>query len=117
MTQADFRRTVKEYGDFVESVEVFRYEEEESISQLKARLRLFDGTMLCIREVRIKGVLESYSYYWLRPDETAITGWDNAPHHREINSFPHHRHVGSHIEFSEERNLRDVLEFIREFMG
>lgn len=117
MTQTDFRTTVSEYGDLVESVEVFRYEEEENISQLRSRLRLFDGTMLWVREVRIKGIIESYSYYWLHPDETAIMGWDNAPHHRETASFPHHRHLGNKIEFSEERNLNDVLEFIRKFMG
>jgi hypothetical protein len=35
----------------------------------------------------------------------------------EISSFPHHRHLGNKIEFSEERNLDDVLEFIRKFMG
>jgi len=109
MTQTDFRTTVNGYADLVESVEVFRYEAEENISQLKERLRLFDGTVLWVREVRIEEILKSCSYYWLHPDETAIMGWDNAPHHREIASFPHHRHLGDRIESSNERNLKDVL--------
>ena len=37
--------------------------------------------------------MEIYSYYWLRPDETVIIGWDNAPHHESAITFPHHKHV------------------------
>jgi len=117
MSQADFKETISRYGDLTESVEIFSYDAEEGISQLRARLRLFDGAILWIREVRTEGVLEAYSYYWLRPDDTVIMGWDNAPHHSEISTFPHHRHVGDSIEASAERTLGDVLDFIREFMG
>jgi len=116
MSETNFRKTVNRYSNLVESVEVFSYKKEDHISQLRAKLKLFDGAMLWVREVRIEEIPEAYSYYWLRPDETVIMGWDNAPHHNEISSFPHHRHVGNTIEASEERNLDDVLAFIREFM-
>ena len=43
-------------------------------------------------------------------------GWDNAPHHKEVNSFPHHKHLGSKVEPSNERNLSEVLKFIRIFL-
>jgi hypothetical protein len=32
-------------------------------------------------------------YYWLTPDNQLKIGWDNAPHHVELENFPHHKHV------------------------
>jgi len=46
MTERDFRNII---NDFIASVEVFRFEEEEGISQLRAGVRLCDGTILWIR--------------------------------------------------------------------
>ena len=66
MIEADFRKIVDEYSCIVESIENFEIIEEEKISKLKAKLRLFDGTILCVREIRIKEIIEAYSCYWLR---------------------------------------------------
>jgi len=114
--ETNLRKIVDEYSDIVKFIETLEISEEEQISKLKARLILFDGTVLWVREVRIKGSVEVYSYYWLRPDGSVIIGWDNAPHHKEINSFPHHKHLGNKVEFSSERDLRKVLEFIKNFL-
>ncbi len=117
MTETDFRNTVREYADIVESVEIFKLSEEEKVSQLKVKLRLADSSILWVCEIRIREMPEAYSYYWLNPDETVIMGWDNAPHHNSISTFPHHRHSGNDIEASYERNLGDVLGFIRNLIG
>ncbi len=117
MVEANLRKIVDECPDIVEQIEKLEISEEEQISKLKAKLRLFDGTILWVREVWLKEKIKAYSYYWLRPDETVIIGWDNAPHHKEINSFPHHKHTSNRIEQSEEKNLRDVLNFIKNFLG
>jgi len=115
--ETTFRETVVKYRDIVESIEFFEIAEEEHISKLKAKLRLYDGTILWVREVCIKEAIEAYSYYWLRPDETVIIRWDNAPHHKEISSFPHHKHIGSEVELSQEKSLQEVLSFIKNFLG
>lgn len=117
MKETDLQKIVTEYSDIVKSIEKLEISEEEQILAIKAKLNLFDGTIVWVREIRIKGIIEAYSYYWLRSDESVIIGWDNAPHHREVNSFPYHQHIGNRIEVSKERNLRDVLSFIREFLG
>ncbi|MCF6297942.1 MAG: DUF6516 family protein [Flavobacteriaceae bacterium] len=57
----------------------------------------------------------SYSYYWLRLDNSLIIGWDNAPHHPEIKTSPHHKHIGGKVESSIQTNLEQVLNFIRDF--
>ncbi|MCK4485199.1 MAG: hypothetical protein KAU38_00370 [Desulfobacterales bacterium] len=117
MIEAHLRKIVAEFSDVVEVIEKLEISEEEQVSKLKAKLSLCDGTTLWVREICLKEVIEAYSYYWLRPDETIIIGWDNAPHHKEVGSFPHHKHIGNKIEPSQEKNLRDVLSFIRSFLG
>jgi len=116
MIEDNLNKIKDEYSDIVKFIEKFEVSEEEQISVLKAKLRLFDGTIVWVREVWIKDKIEAYSYYWLRPDETVIIGWDNAPHHKKINSFPHHRHISNSIEASQEKSLGKVLEFIRRFL-
>ena len=117
MIEATFRKTVEQFSDIVEFAEKLELSEEEHVSKVKAKLKLFDGTALWIREIWIEDKIEAYSYYWLRPDETVIMGWDNAPHHKEIVSFPYHKHVGNKIEPSPQMNINDVLSFIRKFLG
>jgi len=116
MIEAHLGKIVEEFSDIVEVTEKLELSEEEQVTRLKARLGLCDGTILWVREIWLKEVMEAYSYYWLRPDETIIIGWDNAPHHKEVGTFPHHKHIGNKIEPSHEKNLRDVLSFIRNFL-
>ena len=116
MIENNLRKTVEKFTDIVEAIEDLEIVEREAVSKLKAKLRLFDGSMLWAREVWVKGVMKAYSYYWLRPDETVIIGWDNAPHHQSVNTFPHHKHIDDRIEESEERKIEEVLNFIKRFL-
>lgn len=80
------------------------------------RLYLFDQSYLDMRVAA-----DGYAFHWER---RAIDGllyrWDNAPHHREISTFPHHLHSGSEsyvVESqlptdSSESALRYILGFI-----
>ena len=102
------RNTIDAYADIIESVEDLEISQKNVVSRLKAKPRLFDGSMLWVREVWVKGEMVAYSYYWLRSDETVLMGWDNAPHHK---------HIGDRVEDSEERNMRNVLEFIKTFLA
>ena len=61
----------------------------------RLKVVLTDGSTLRINEQYNLGKLEQYAYYWLDADEQLRIGWDNAPHHRRLPNFPHHRHVNS----------------------
>ena len=78
------KKTVNDFSDLVANIESIEFFEKEAISKLKAKLRLFDSSILWVREVWRRNMLEACSYYWLRPDETLIMGWDNAPHHASL---------------------------------
>ena len=110
-----FHAILDAFSDIVKAIEDLEIVKKETVSKLKARLRLFDGSILWVREVYVNDMMEVYSYYWLRPDETMIIGWDNAPHHKNVKTYPHHRHIAGKIEDSDQRNLHDILNFIRLF--
>ena len=66
-------------------------------------------------DAHLEEIVHKYSDIVERIERLEIS-WDNAPHHQEIYSFPHHRHVGRKIEVSEETDLGTVLSFIRDFL-
>ena len=60
---------------------------------LRLILYLKDGTNLRVTEQWDRATLKRYSYYWLTSTNELKTGWDNAPHHTRLETFPHHKHV------------------------
>ena len=78
---------------------------------LRVILYLKDGGNLRVTEQWNGMVLKRYSYYWLTPANELKIGWDNAPHHTRLESFPHHKHVGrqENLQPSTETFLEEVM--------
>ena len=53
-----------------------------------------------------------YRYQYMKADGSLIFRYDNAPHHREISTFPEHKHYPATIVESAPVNLKRVLEEI-----
>lgn len=98
----------------VKSYEILDYKEGESFYFLKIKAVLVDGSALHIREF-VSEEEYNYSFQWQR-NGNLIIRWDNAPHHRGIETFPHHKHVGSkdNVQPSKEISLEDILGIIEE---
>jgi hypothetical protein len=81
----------------------------------KLKVVLADGSTLRISEQYYRDTLEQYAYYWLDVNNCLLIGWDNAPHHPHLPSFPHHKHVGSqdNRQPSEETTPEEILAAIR----
>ncbi|MCP4350143.1 MAG: hypothetical protein GY795_32100 [Desulfobacterales bacterium] len=81
---------------------------------LKVILYLRDGTNLRITEQWESGQIRRYSYYWLTSCNELKIGWDNAPHHIQLESFPHHKHVErqNNLQPSAETCLEEVMKII-----
>ena len=52
MIEAALRKTIEQFSDIVEFIEKLELSEEEHVSKVKAKLKLFDGTALWIRELK-----------------------------------------------------------------
>ncbi|MCP4106161.1 MAG: hypothetical protein GY749_11585 [Desulfobacteraceae bacterium] len=90
----------------------------EKIALYRYRLTMSDGSLLEMNErlIEEKGILSvtKYRHHWQRRDHQIIKRWDNAPHHPEIKTFPHHLHEGSetNIVKHHEINGLDVLSLV-----
>lgn len=83
-----------------------------AVAYIEDRLIFYDGSfleveeVLCLSDRRIDKV--RYRYHYQKGDRL-IFRYDNAPHHPELPTFPHHKHVGDRVEPCQEPDLQDVL--------
>ena len=100
------------------SVDCFEVEYEVKFTDVgivHGILWLIDGSMLQFMElVSVKGdeiTRLKYRFHLQDADDTMIFRYDNAPHYREIPTYPHHKHVsgGDKPGESKEIGFSDVL--------
>jgi hypothetical protein len=76
--------------------------------RLKIQARLINGWKLHVWE-HATPRFRRYAYHISKGSELIIR-WDNAPHHRRVRTFPHHKHVKEAILESREVVIEDILE-------
>ena len=82
---------------------------------LKIRAELINGWLLDFFEHGADKNRRRYSFHVFQSRKMIIR-WDNAPHHPEVESFPHHKHVRGKIEASNEMTLALVLSELQKMM-
>ncbi len=105
----------------IEAIEVFdRSDRVGQSSEFYARLHFYDGSELHIMEklvVERYVLLKSrYTYHYQKADETLIFRYDNAPHHSEVETHPHHKHVGDLVVTAHPPDLTEVLREINDIL-
>jgi hypothetical protein len=60
-----------------------------------------------------------YSFHWQRNDRQLIKRWDNAAHHPEIETYPHHLHDGAEdVVFAYQPvSFEEILQIISKQIG
>jgi hypothetical protein len=68
----------------------------ENEGYIRGTLTLIDGSELRLLEYtnisRGQPIVLKYRFQWQTTEEL-IARWNNAPHHPEVETFPHHKHV------------------------
>ena len=86
------------------------------IGVVEGEIRFTDNSFLHFIEfVNVKeGVTRyKYSYHYQDKAEKVVFRYDMAPHHKEIKTFPHHKHMGSEeVVESIAPSLNEVLQEI-----
>lgn len=59
-----------------------------------------------------KPMKKKYKYHFRNSQNNMIFRYDNVPHFPEIDSFPHHKHVGKNVSPSNEPLFYDILKEI-----
>ena len=83
--------------------------------KVKLDLKGFKGkTVLFLKEfVSLTQMI--YSYHWQDENGTLLIRWDNAPHHKHLHTFPHHKHSPD-VSESNVVDLEGVLKEISSLM-
>ncbi len=93
---------------------------EGRTSELYARLRFWDGSLLQFEEaLRIQAfaiVKVRYSYHYQRADGTLVFRYDNALHYPDLPGFPEHKHEGSDTAPAPTPDLSQILREIDQFV-
>lgn len=75
----------------------------------KSRLAIFEFLRLTEGKVRC----EKYRYQYMNEKGGLIFRYDNAPHHPEVKTFPHHKHAHRKTFASKAQSLSKILEEIQ----
>ena len=82
---------------------------------IRFAVELRDGTELYVFEYVDSSMHKiDYSYHWQNKEKKLIKRWDNAPHLKEIETFPNHMHNGEDIMASSEPSFVEILKKIGE---
>jgi len=70
-----------------------------------------DSSRLDFAEVKDSGLKEKtkYRYHYMNKEGGLIFRYDNAPHHKNIRTFPHHKHISDDVRESCEPTLYEIL--------
>ncbi|WP_347489345.1 DUF6516 family protein [Desulfoscipio sp. XC116] len=97
--------------EIIKSYEIQDFKHGEDFYYIKVQAKLVNETTLFIREYASEEDY-NYSYHWQEDNSQLIIRWDNAPHHKQIKTFPHHKHIGEKVLPSYEIGIHEVLTYI-----
>lgn len=98
---------------WIESYEVIEFREMTSAFYWKINVIFKDNSLLFAKEY-VSNSTRKYAFHWQKGDGTLINRWDNAPHHPNIATSPHHQHIGNenNVKESYDISFEDILIYI-----
>jgi hypothetical protein len=82
-------------------------------ANLRIKLHLADNSLLEVSEaLAVEGsslTWLSYRYHWQDTTGHLILRYDNAPHHPEVGTFPHHKHLRETVVAAQRPALPDLF--------
>ncbi|MBW2345988.1 MAG: hypothetical protein JRF53_18725 [Deltaproteobacteria bacterium] len=86
---------------------------DEETVYLKGHIRIIDSSILEIAVFAIQSrddiSIDKYRLHYISGTGQMLFRYDNAPHHPEIDSHPHHKHTPDKVIPSKMPSLKDVL--------
>lgn len=102
--------------DFIDDLKIIEINIEPPVQSIKIRAHLKNGLLLQITE-SIGEDFRRYSYH-LQDGDTIIRRWDNAPHWKNIKTYPFHVHTKGLQEplESKEMSVSDVISELKKII-
>lgn len=112
----DILLTINTFEDIIIETQILTQRQDNRIMEFKGRLKLTDNSILEITEIFVFDISKrKYSFQWMDENYDLKIRWDNAPHHRQIITFPHHKHIEQeeNIYESQETTVEEILGLIK----
>ncbi len=87
------------------------YDEDTDVGNIGGRIVFKDGSIFHFKEV-ILGAKRQYRFHYMDESNNLISRWDNAPHHKNLRTFPYHVHLPDCVKEHKPVKLIDVLDII-----
>jgi len=111
-----FYKTIEEFKDIITKFSVSKYKKDDFGILIVAKVEFIDGSFLHIKDYLFFDGKRKYSYNWQDKNGNLISRWDNSPHHKDITTFPHHRHLKDKVIPSKDHNIMDIFKVIKTFI-
>ena len=84
---------------------------------LRGRLLFVDGSILEFMEYLQEEDRLKYRFHLMDKEGNIVFRYDNAPHHKDVSTFPHHKHLSDNVAESDDKGIMDVLDEIEILMS
>jgi len=103
--------TIEKFDNIIEEKIINTNVLTEKSGTIDGEIFFTDNSCLDFMEVIKKSVLEKekYKYHYMNDKKELIFRYDNAKHHKELKTFPHHKHTQDGVSDAEEPNIEVVL--------
>ena len=102
-------------ADFITSSEIQKRKVNNFLGIIVGKIIVKGKTLDILEVIKITDQQLSkkkYKYHFQDSDNSLIFRYDNAPHHREIGTFPHHKHLPGKIIACNAPDLLQILSAI-----
>ena len=97
------------YSHIIEDQNIIKKTFADDKGLIQGEVFFIDDTTLDFLEVVNNNKKEKYKFHYMDKEKQLIFRYDNAPHHTELKTFPHHKHTNNGVVESSEPNLNNVL--------
>jgi hypothetical protein len=111
---AQFDKVINK-ANFITSSEIQKRKVNNFLGIIEGKIIIEDKTLDILEVIKITDQQLSktkYKYHFQDSDNSLIFRYDNAPHHKEIETFPHHKHLPEKVTACNEPNLLQILSAI-----
>jgi len=108
---ADFGNIINSL-DFVINSDIQTRKINDFLGIIEGKLIFINGVLDFLEVIKLtdnKIFKKKYKYHFQKHNGEIIFRYDNAPHHQNIATYPHHKHIGLEITESIEPDIIQIL--------
>ena len=109
---SEVKSKLEEIRDLIRSESTTFNMISDDMAIIKGKIQFINGSILDFREL-ISSKDHDYRFHWMDEDKRMISRWDTAPHHRELETFPFHKHESDGVKPCDEIRLIEVINTIK----